>query len=212
MLLAQAARGASRRSGRSCYLCSHTTAAAAALLGIHADAPLAEIKAAFRSRALAAHPDRGGSAADFLLLKAAFHTLSTGTGAQHTDATGASHARRCAAAEEEVAEEGRDGGGDVFDEWLRKFEREWDRRQRAREWEEESERASHEEEGAAASRAWSTHERVRFGLKVLCAYLAFRVSLVTLFRLMPTEAEVKARPSAAERERRQRDGVGVFDP
>lgn len=46
------------------------------LLGVAPDATTAEIKAAYRDRAKAAHPDRGGSAGLFRLLRIAHDTLS----------------------------------------------------------------------------------------------------------------------------------------
>jgi hypothetical protein len=46
-----------------------------ALLGVAAGAPLDELKAAFRRKALEHHPDRGGQAADFIALKRAYDRL-----------------------------------------------------------------------------------------------------------------------------------------
>jgi len=43
-------------------------------LGLNADATTAEIKRAYKQRALETHPDRGGSAADFRTLHAAYET------------------------------------------------------------------------------------------------------------------------------------------
>lgn len=47
-----------------------------AVLGVRDDASLAEIKSAFRSRARTWHPDAGGDAARFALLREAYETLS----------------------------------------------------------------------------------------------------------------------------------------
>ena len=46
-----------------------------ALLGVAAEASLAEVKAAFRRRALELHPDHGGDAAAFIALKRAYDGL-----------------------------------------------------------------------------------------------------------------------------------------
>ena len=43
-------------------------------LGLNADATTADIKRAYKQRALETHPDRGGSAADFRALQAAYET------------------------------------------------------------------------------------------------------------------------------------------
>jgi len=45
-----------------------------ATLGLTAHAPSAEIKSAYKKRALETHPDRGGSATDFRALHAAYQT------------------------------------------------------------------------------------------------------------------------------------------
>lgn len=47
-----------------------------ALLGVAPGADLAALKAAFRERALATHPDRGGDAAAFVAIKRAFDVLA----------------------------------------------------------------------------------------------------------------------------------------
>ncbi len=48
---------------------------ARSVLGVSKDASEDEIKRAFRARALATHPDRGGDAADFLEVKRAYDSL-----------------------------------------------------------------------------------------------------------------------------------------
>jgi hypothetical protein len=45
-----------------------------AILGLQAGASTPEIKTAFKKRALETHPDRGGSAAEFRILHAAYET------------------------------------------------------------------------------------------------------------------------------------------
>lgn len=53
-------------------------ASAWSLLGLAPGAPLAEIKRAFRKRALETHPDRGGEAEHFLRVQRAFEKLTKG--------------------------------------------------------------------------------------------------------------------------------------
>ncbi len=43
-----------------------------AVLGLQLDASIAEIRAAYKRRALEVHPDKGGSSAEFQLVLAAF--------------------------------------------------------------------------------------------------------------------------------------------
>ncbi len=45
------------------------------ILGLSADATPAEVKAAYRRRVTEAHPDRGGSAAEFIKVRAAYEIL-----------------------------------------------------------------------------------------------------------------------------------------
>ena len=47
-----------------------------ALLGIEATATLDDVKAAFRKKALAHHPDRGGDAAAFMAVKRAYDAIA----------------------------------------------------------------------------------------------------------------------------------------
>lgn len=46
------------------------------ILGLRNDATLAEVKTAYRSRVAEAHPDRGGTAAEFIRIRAAYEILS----------------------------------------------------------------------------------------------------------------------------------------
>ena len=45
------------------------------VLGLAADATPAEVKAAYRRRVTEAHPDQGGSAAEFIKVRAAYEIL-----------------------------------------------------------------------------------------------------------------------------------------
>merc|ERR1719362_564169 len=49
---------------------------ACAALGVAQTASQKELRSAFRQRSLETHPDKGGATEDFLLIKAAFETLS----------------------------------------------------------------------------------------------------------------------------------------
>jgi curved DNA-binding protein CbpA len=87
-----------------------TLSEAYATLGLRADATAAEVKAAYRRRVTQAHPDRGGSAAEFIKVRAAYEilteflrrTASSGAGADA--ATGGAAAAPEAAAEQEEDE------------------------------------------------------------------------------------------------------------
>jgi hypothetical protein len=53
---------------------SHPAPSVWSTLGLRADATVPQIKSAYKQRALAAHPDRGGTASDFRALQSAYET------------------------------------------------------------------------------------------------------------------------------------------
>jgi ferredoxin len=80
-------------------------------LRIDPDADADEIEEAYRRRVLEAHPDHGGSAAEFQAVRAAYEALRDGTWDRERElaATGAAEA---GGADGEVAEDATDAGGD----------------------------------------------------------------------------------------------------
>ncbi len=74
------------------------------VLGISADSSLAEVKAAYRRRVTEAHPDQGGSTAEFIRVRAAYEILLTFL-QQEASRTGGAAAAGSAAAAPAAAEE-----------------------------------------------------------------------------------------------------------
>jgi hypothetical protein len=79
------------------------------VLGISADSSLAEVKAAYRRRVTEAHPDQGGSTAEFIRVRAAYEILlaflqQEASRAGGTAATGSTAAEPAPAGEEEEEE------------------------------------------------------------------------------------------------------------
>ncbi len=58
------------------------------ILGVPRDAKLRDIKAAYRKRAAAAHPDKGGSDDELQAINAAYETLSDADKRRRYDETG----------------------------------------------------------------------------------------------------------------------------
>jgi len=157
----------------------HSAAQHAALLGVRPDSSPADIKMAFRRRAMECHPDKGGCTAQFIALQNAYIALST---PQHIPK--ALHESKSAHGRSARRHSAWHGDAENDSGASDEFEREAEFQRAAYE-------AERQREAEMQPPSKLDHERIMLGLKIICAYLAFRVTIVGLFMLMPTEKEVK---------------------